>query len=341
MDGQIFNIEDAKIGLNVPPLHPRCRSTIVPYEEDNEITERIERDIETGKSQYIKTKGDMTFADWADMRYGVSLGNKIRNNSLDLIDVVKAQTNSQGILDKLTTGNIDMFETNQHKQLVDSFRDKDYLNIKEQEPNVDEEYINSQLEKVKELINDKGNEIIVRTKLDQLKEILEDGRIKNMLQVYQSNGNYNPNWRKTIERDLFNIPLDVEDSKRPIYAYLSNKDVEESRYAFKLKKYGDIKIVLNGKVKERSTFTFGDSMNNSAKIYPSKFKDIKEKSIRPNELVYNKWDSLSEGSDYPEVQVHKGVLLKDIYSIKFPKGIDIPKEIENKLKKNKIKIEYY
>ena len=30
MNGKVFNIEDAKVGENVPPLHPNCRSTIVP-----------------------------------------------------------------------------------------------------------------------------------------------------------------------------------------------------------------------------------------------------------------------------------------------------------------------
>lgn len=53
MDGTIIDIEDAKIGLNVPPLHPYCRSVISPYYEDNVPDTRVYRDKETGKS----TKG--------------------------------------------------------------------------------------------------------------------------------------------------------------------------------------------------------------------------------------------------------------------------------------------
>ncbi|MBG9772411.1 minor capsid protein [Brevibacillus laterosporus] len=34
MDGKIFNIKDAVPGVNQPPLHPHCRSTIVPYFDD-------------------------------------------------------------------------------------------------------------------------------------------------------------------------------------------------------------------------------------------------------------------------------------------------------------------
>ena len=56
MDGLVFNIEDAEIGLNVPPLHPYCRSRIVPYmEEGEEATERVYRD-ENNKSKIGKYK---------------------------------------------------------------------------------------------------------------------------------------------------------------------------------------------------------------------------------------------------------------------------------------------
>lgn len=31
MDGQIFNVEDAIIGINCPPFHKDCRCTIISY----------------------------------------------------------------------------------------------------------------------------------------------------------------------------------------------------------------------------------------------------------------------------------------------------------------------
>lgn len=34
MDGKIFNMEDAVVGVNFPPLHPSCRSRIIPVVED-------------------------------------------------------------------------------------------------------------------------------------------------------------------------------------------------------------------------------------------------------------------------------------------------------------------
>lgn len=34
MNGEIFKFEEAKVGINFPPLHPWCRSTIIPLEND-------------------------------------------------------------------------------------------------------------------------------------------------------------------------------------------------------------------------------------------------------------------------------------------------------------------
>lgn len=34
MDGQVFNVEDAIIGINCPPFHEDCRCGIVGYRED-------------------------------------------------------------------------------------------------------------------------------------------------------------------------------------------------------------------------------------------------------------------------------------------------------------------
>lgn len=35
MNGKIFNTDDAEAGVNIPPLHPHCRSTIIPYFGDS------------------------------------------------------------------------------------------------------------------------------------------------------------------------------------------------------------------------------------------------------------------------------------------------------------------
>lgn len=39
LDGQIFNIEEAKTGENIPPLHPNCRCSIIAYPPLTELPE--------------------------------------------------------------------------------------------------------------------------------------------------------------------------------------------------------------------------------------------------------------------------------------------------------------
>jgi len=65
MDGQVFDLKDAQVGVNLPPLHPHCRSTTIPYFEDNEITARIERN-DAGKS--VPIPADMTYKEWENYR---------------------------------------------------------------------------------------------------------------------------------------------------------------------------------------------------------------------------------------------------------------------------------
>ena len=61
MDLKIFKLSDRKIGVNWPPLHVYCRSTVVPYFEGN-IVERWARDINTGKG--YKVPGNMNYKEW-------------------------------------------------------------------------------------------------------------------------------------------------------------------------------------------------------------------------------------------------------------------------------------
>lgn len=51
-DGNIIKVSEAKVGDNIPPLHPNCRSTIVAV-TGFAITERMGRNLSTGKSEYM------------------------------------------------------------------------------------------------------------------------------------------------------------------------------------------------------------------------------------------------------------------------------------------------
>lgn len=61
LDGEHFAEADREIGINSPPMHPRCRSTTAPYFDDM-ATERFARDIATGKGYPIP--GGISYKQW-------------------------------------------------------------------------------------------------------------------------------------------------------------------------------------------------------------------------------------------------------------------------------------
>jgi SPP1 gp7 family putative phage head morphogenesis protein len=60
MDGQVFPMKDFEPGVTAPPFHPWCRSTTVPYFDDN-FTERAAKGAD-GKTYYVDSK--LNYKDW-------------------------------------------------------------------------------------------------------------------------------------------------------------------------------------------------------------------------------------------------------------------------------------
>lgn len=65
LDGKVFNVKDYEVGITAPPFHVYCRSTTIPYFDDDiqdEIVERrAARNVRTGKSTTVP---DMTYKTW-------------------------------------------------------------------------------------------------------------------------------------------------------------------------------------------------------------------------------------------------------------------------------------
>lgn len=64
MDGKHFKMSEWQIGATAPPFHVNCRSTTVPYFDDefDAVGERAARDEETGKTYFVP--GNMTYKEW-------------------------------------------------------------------------------------------------------------------------------------------------------------------------------------------------------------------------------------------------------------------------------------
>lgn len=66
MDGKVFLTKDGVPGVNIPPLHPWCRSTTVPEIDGADLSamKRRARDPKTGETYLVP--GDMTYEEWRD-----------------------------------------------------------------------------------------------------------------------------------------------------------------------------------------------------------------------------------------------------------------------------------
>lgn len=59
MDRMDFPLEEARAGKNYPPMHPNCRSTVVPFRQ-----EETSRAARTASGKYYTVPGSMTYREW-------------------------------------------------------------------------------------------------------------------------------------------------------------------------------------------------------------------------------------------------------------------------------------
>lgn len=60
LDGQVFDVNEAQVGVNYPPMHPNCRSTTVAVFDGEEYEERLAK----GEKGYYKVPGNMNYETW-------------------------------------------------------------------------------------------------------------------------------------------------------------------------------------------------------------------------------------------------------------------------------------
>lgn len=93
MDGEIFKIEQYQVNVTAPPLHAWCRSTTVPYFEDN-YGERAARG-EDGKTHYVPN--DMKYSEWKKVYVDKELSPDQWLKRNDVVDpgAIKFKTTSE------------------------------------------------------------------------------------------------------------------------------------------------------------------------------------------------------------------------------------------------------
>lgn len=103
MDGKVFKMPEYDIGVTVPPLHPNCRCTTVPYFND-EFTDEEKRIARNSDGKVYEVPASMKYSEWKaeyvdgginsgiienDIRIGKSLGAAAFRDSVLIPDLGK------------------------------------------------------------------------------------------------------------------------------------------------------------------------------------------------------------------------------------------------------------
>jgi len=159
----------------------------------------------------------------------------------------------------------------------------------------------------------------------------DDQRFKTQFETQKSNGLFSKASRLASELRCQSIPINEPVSKRPLYGYVSEDDLDENVLINGPWQYGDIRIVFKDNVKPRSTVTVGDSLGTGCIPVSMTQKEITPYDAwrASDRILYNiakdeGWNNesyeigfLNEGS-YFEAQIHDGAKLSDVEAVYIP-----------------------
>jgi len=181
---------------------------------------------------------------------------------------------------------------------------------------------------------------------DALEGILKDGRIKSQFETGTSAGLLDAFTRWEVEKNLFGYPYDTRWAMRPIYGTVALHNPAGSsgdeRSIKACQDYGDIRLVLKDSVKDRTTFTLGDSLTEEkgnatpallgetnplkcfAALSGTESPEWTAEQIKgsASQSPEDRVASMCRGTGYVETQIHGGVTTGDIAYIVVPKIAD-------------------
>jgi hypothetical protein len=144
-----------------------------------------------------------------------------------------------------------------------------------------------------------------------LDEILADGRLKSQFETDASRGSLMPAHRQYSEERMWGYPEDLPNEKRPIYGYM-HRPGQTDHWT---DSYGEVELELKYAVRDRATWTDGDSF--AQNMVPSPVNNPSHLSAD----VDLGSDPLGDGigmSWYVEAQIHGGVSLDDVAAVHVP-----------------------
>lgn len=114
-------------------------------------------------------------------------------------------------------------------------------------------------EKLELMLNPERAEVRMRIDEDILRDrvLKGDGRFKNQFETNSSNGYLSHDTRGRVEQELFHIPPESDALEHPIYGYVSDIDTDARAAGH----YGNVIVRFKEPVRERTTVTLGDSLD--------------------------------------------------------------------------------
>lgn len=190
------------------------------------------------------------------------------------------------------------------------------------------EEVNDWLDRLYDDVKSPDTKIYIRVHDQNLRNILDDGRLKSQFETRTSGGALNLDLRVRAESQVFGAAEDLADSKRPIYGYLGKRgDAVAANKS--LRQYGDVRISLKDSARKRSTWTYMDSLDYADETtrlqgHASPINDPSVDSLSPEKISGVVSESVSKGDapdfvsrGYREAQVWDGVSLDDVDIITF------------------------
>lgn len=195
-----------------------------------------------------------------------------------------------------------------------------------------------------------NGDITVAVNSQTFEKVVADGRFKNQFETKTSGGWNSVNDRQRWEAASQDVPFDVKNSERPVYGYLTNNTSSESGTGWAeigsinnkgVNQYGDLRVVMKDSVRNRATYTVGDSLSREAFAF-SVDAPISDSILDHNGFWTYGAPGHTSGSPiagYVETQIRGGLKISDIAKVYAPSmkveavqsllkdnGLDIPVE---------------
>ena len=319
MDGKVFKLSQAQTGVNLPPLHPYCRSTTIPWFSEEEMEDYQEsRLAKTEDGSYV-LEDKMTYQQWVDHYASGSYANRVRTtprNYTQMNEPVEQATNP-------TPKTLENFAKHAEEWEKTSLP-----------PSLKEEHIEILDKALRDVIE--NNDYCMRLTSKALASVLEDGKFKNQMEVGESRGLYDPTTRKTASEKLLGIDADkLQASDFEKYGYMDSKDKSKALKNPSAAGYGGVLVTFKrDKVANKTTFTVGDSLDgvlgmrqnmiagdtqnpraNGLQTYELRTFAATPKRNRPQFPTDAQEFADQFRGDYFEIQYHGDLTLDDVESI--------------------------